>query len=155
LGRNKIGIGLKKYINKSIKMKDDFLNFNEFKQGKPFDIIKQLEALLEDEYDDFNDLLMESVELTPEKEQEIDDAVDRFVEEYDRINMEGTEKELDEFISEGVLGAILGGLTGFALGKALGKAIAKVLGVQKGIFYDMLTSRLVGAALGAALGKRI
>lgn len=94
-------------------------------------------------------------EWSEELEAEVDEALDKFVVEYqkedgsfdiDRLN--------EEMTNEGILGSIFGGLTGFALGKTIGKTVAKVLGIEKGIMYDMLTSRLVGAALGASIGKK-
>lgn len=95
-------------------------------------------------------------EWSPELEEQINQAIDAFLQEYK--NVDGSydiEKFNYEITNEGILGSIVGGLTGFALGKSVGMIVAKALGVERGILYDMLTSRLVGAALGAALGNRL
>lgn len=102
---------------------------------------KQMNAVLEalQAYDE--------ILLTESEEREIDEAVEKFMQYYERDEI--------ETIDEGIFGSIIGGLTGFALGKTLGKILAKVLGVDKGVLYDLLTSRLVGTALGSAVGKKM
>lgn len=135
----------------------EFLDFSEFKDKDISLIIEKIDEAL-DKYKysiEVHKLLLESETLTEDQEKEMDEALDKFVVEYNRINLEGTEEDLEKLISEGLIGSIIGGLAGFALGKTIGKAISKVLGIEKGILYDLLTSKLVGAAIGATMGKKI
>jgi hypothetical protein len=131
-------------------MEDNFLNYREF--------IKIHEnRIITEATENIKQYLVESSELSPETEKDIDEALDRFMKRYNELKEQDLsfEEIESEMIKEGTLMAIIGGLTGFALGKTVGKAVARVLGVEKGFFYDLLTSRMFGAAMGAVMGKRI
>ena len=69
----------------------------------------------------FQRALHESVDLTPEQEEAIDQVVERILAE----NAKGRDlsEVMEEITNEGIIGSILGGLTGFALGKSIGKTI--------------------------------
>lgn len=65
------------------------------------------------------------------------------------------DKDVAEFIDEGILAGIVGGVLGGTAGKSIMTAVCKALNIdERGTMGQLLTSRMVLTAVGAYLGYK-